>query len=256
MSLPPTFVINLDKSPERMANISERLNELEIPFERISGVYGAELSQDEILNSYDLELNLKSYRRELPCGEIGCYLSHIKAWKIIVERQLSCALILEDDILIDSEIRQFIQQLGKSTGDFDIVKLYCSKLKPKIISSEPIGPNHRLCRFQKVLSGNQGQLITLNGAKKLLATYQKFGRPVDVDIHHWWEPGINVLGVFPSVVKIIENAQSDIDSQITRKNKTTIRGGIKNLVLRTHYELNVRLKSQKHAIPKLYENNS
>ena len=48
MSMPPVFVINLDKSPERMARISNRLDELEIPFERISGVYGAELSKEEI----------------------------------------------------------------------------------------------------------------------------------------------------------------------------------------------------------------
>ena len=48
MSMPPVFVVNLDKSPEHMARISNRLDELETPFERIFGVYGAELSKEEI----------------------------------------------------------------------------------------------------------------------------------------------------------------------------------------------------------------
>ena len=52
MSMPPVFVINLDKSTERMAKISKRLDELEIPFERMPAVYGADLSQEEIDKYY------------------------------------------------------------------------------------------------------------------------------------------------------------------------------------------------------------
>ena len=48
MTMPPVFVINLDKSPERMATIAKRLDKLDIPFERISGVYGADLSEEEM----------------------------------------------------------------------------------------------------------------------------------------------------------------------------------------------------------------
>lgn len=251
MTMPPVFVINLDKSPERMAKISKRLNELDIPFERISGVYGASLTKQELELAYDPALNLKTYRRALPCGEIGCYMSHTKVWKTIVEKKYNCALVLEDDIVIDADIKLLLSKLINSIKSFDIVKFYCPKSNPKIVASEPIGPNHMLCRFRKVPSGNQGQLITYDGAKKLLATYQKFGRPVDVDIQYWWESGVNVLGVLPSVIKPIENAISDIDSQKTRKNKTTIVGGIRNLVLRTHYELNLRLRRQTQPIPRL-----
>ena len=251
--MPPVFVINLDKSTERMARISERLDELEVPFERIPAVYGAELSQEELETNYDPELNVKQYRRELPCGEIGCYMSHIKAWRMIVKRKLSCAIVLEDDITIEKEFRGFAERLAGSAYSFDIVKFFCSKKNPNIVSSAPIGPNHSLCRFRKVLSGNQGQLITYDGAKKLLATYQRFGRPVDVDIQHWWESGINVLGVFPSVVKRIENVESDIDSQDTRKNRTKMTGAIKNIGLRLRFEYNLFSNVQTQPIPKLYE---
>ena len=41
MSMPLVFVINLDKSTDRMAKIAKRLDELGMSFERIPGVYGA-----------------------------------------------------------------------------------------------------------------------------------------------------------------------------------------------------------------------
>lgn len=255
MSMPPVFVINLDNSTKRLAKISDRLNKLEVPFERIPAVYGAELNPKELVTNYDPELNAKSYRRELPCGEIGCYMSHIRAWKIIIERKLDCAIILEDDITIDQEFKEIAERLAGSIDDFDVVKFFCGKSNPKITASEPISPNHKLCRFYKVLSGNQGQLITFNGAKSLLAAHQKFGRPVDVDIQHWWESGVNVLGVFPPVVNISQNIQSDIDSQHTRKNRTTIFGAIKNIGLRFKYEYNLFTNIQTQPIPKLYKNN-
>jgi glycosyl transferase family 25 len=253
MSLPPVFVINLDKSTERMAKISKRLDELEVPFERITAVYGAELTPEELQINYDPKLNAKTYRRELPCGEIGCYMSHIKAWKMIIERKLQCAIVLEDDITIENEFKVFAERLASSTGDFDIVKFFCSKKNLNIVSSFPIGPSHQLCRFRKVPSGNQGQLITYDGAKKLLATYERFGRPVDVDIQHWWESGINVLGIYPPIVDILQRVQSDIDSQDTRKNKTTITGALRNLGLRLRYEYNLFTNRQTRPIPKLYK---
>ena len=59
MSMPPVFVINLDKSTDRMVKVSKRLSELGIAFERISAVYGADLSQEEIDKYYCPELNKK-----------------------------------------------------------------------------------------------------------------------------------------------------------------------------------------------------
>ncbi|WP_367278723.1 glycosyltransferase family 25 protein [Malikia sp.] len=35
--------------------------------------------------------------RRLTAGELGCFLSHLRCWQLLVERDLDCALILEDD---------------------------------------------------------------------------------------------------------------------------------------------------------------
>jgi glycosyl transferase, family 25 len=250
---PLTLVINLDKSQQRMNRISSRLNELEMPFERVPAVYGASLSAAERGAFYSHALNEKSYRRPLSNAEIGCYMSHLKAWQTIVDRELPCALVIEDDLVVDSELKEFVHKLSASTADWDMVKFYCRKSNPKITAQVPIGRHHHLCRFQKVPIGNLAQLITLEAAKKLLATRKNFGRPVDDDIQHWWESDLNVLGVFPSVVHVIKNAQSDIDKQGARKSKSQRLSLWRTITLRASYEYNLRTRKQKIPLPTLVE---
>lgn len=245
MDTPPVFVINLDKSPERMARIAKRLNELFIPFERISGVYGAELSQEEIAQYYCPKLNKKNYRRPLGLGEIGCYISHIKAWQTIIDRKLPCGLILEDDIVIEEGLADLAKELGRLPDTFDIVKFFNKKKNPKIVDSVDFARKYKLCRFKKIPIGNYAQLISLSGAKKLLKTYEKFGRPVDEDIQHWWESDANVIGVMPSVVRPNESDQSDIDEQGKRKGTTTFLAFAKNVIRRAKFLFNLNTKRNK-----------
>jgi glycosyl transferase family 25 len=251
MSMPPVFVINLDKSTDRMVKVSKRLSELGIAFERISAVYGADLSQEEIDKYYCPELNKKNYRRPLGLGEIGCYISHIKVWKAIIDRKLSCALILEDDIMIDESLGQLIKAISKSSSSFDVVKLYSKNNTPKLFDSTPFGEKHRLCRFKKIPIGNQGQLVTFSGATKLINTYEKFGRPVDEDIQHWWEADINVLGFLPSIVSPIKSAKSDIDEQGKRKGATTFMGFVKNIIRRVKFFFFLKTKRKNQPLPKV-----
>ena len=252
MTMPSVFVINLDKSPERMATISKRLDKLDIPFERISGVYGADLSEEEIAKYYCTKLNKKNYRRPLGLGEIGCYISHIKSWQTIVDRQLHCALILEDDIVIEDGLAELASELGKSSDTFDIVKFFNKKTNPKIVDSVDFTSKYKLCRFKKIPIGNYAQLISLSGAKKLLKAYEKFGRPVDEDIQHWWESDTNVLGVLPSVVRPNDGAKSDIDSQGKRKGTTTFLAFSKNIIRRAIFLFKLNTKRKNPPLPQQF----
>jgi glycosyl transferase family 25 len=249
MTTPLTFVINLDKSHQRMSQIAARLNDLGMPYERIPAVYGASLSPADLETSYSKTLNAKTYRRPLSNAEIGCYMSHLKAWQTIVDREIPCALVLEDDLIIDKELKEFTQKLSASLSDWDIVKFYCRKSNPKIISRVAIGSNHDLCRFKKTPIGNLAQLITLGAAKKLLAARNRFGRPVDDDIQHWWEADLNVLGMFPSVVHVIKNAESEIDNQGLRKNKSRRFTLWHRVKVRADYEFKLRIKKQNSPLP-------
>ena len=249
MSMPPVFVINLDKSTDRMVKISKRLSELGIAFERISAVYGADLSQEEIDKYYCPELNKKNYRRPLGLGEIGCYLSHIKVWEIIVERKIPCALILEDDIQFDNDFKPVVHHLSRYSKGFDVVKLYVKKLKPKIIASTPITEKQHLCALKKIPISTRAQLVSLCGSKKLIKNFSKFGRPIDVDMQYWWKADLKILSTVPSIASPTGGSASEIDKQGARRGSTYWLNSAKNIVRKIKYEFLLRTKHQDKSLP-------
>jgi glycosyl transferase family 25 len=53
--------------------------------------------------------------------------------------------------------------------------------------------------------------------KCLLAMSEKFGRPVDVDIQHWWDNSLYILGMQPYSFEINRSMDSDIENKGARK---------------------------------------
>lgn len=105
MAIMKTFVINLERAPERKGYIRALLTPLKfLDFEFIEAVDGRMLAKEEVENVFDCVMSYKRYGRELSLAEIACVLSHYKCYKTILERGLDFALILEDDISIVGDI--------------------------------------------------------------------------------------------------------------------------------------------------------
>jgi GR25 family glycosyltransferase involved in LPS biosynthesis len=84
----PILLINLDSRPDRLASSRSFAESQGFGFTRISAINGAELNLDR--NSI------------LSPGAIGCYKSHLEAYKIFIKSGASHALILEDDLVGDN----------------------------------------------------------------------------------------------------------------------------------------------------------
>lgn len=85
-----TYVINLDRRPDRMADISAHLTELGLPFERISAVDG------KLWDGQGWKKQGRS-RPDYWRGAAGCYFSHIRALETAVARKIFPCIIVEDD---------------------------------------------------------------------------------------------------------------------------------------------------------------
>lgn len=193
-----TFVINLDSRPDKLKSAAEQLNKYNIEFERFPAVVGSELDQSTIDAAYDAETNSKKYYKEMSVGEVGCYLSHIRLWEKIVEEDLDFALILEDDLTVEPEIKHVIEAI-QQLQDWDYIKLAGPKGK-KIIAEEPINDKYSLVYYNKTPIGTSAQAVSKQGAKKLLESTKPFIRPVDSDLQYYWEKGIQILGISPQPV--------------------------------------------------------
>jgi len=94
---PLIYVINLDRDAERMASIRANLEALGLPFERLPAVMGKDVPEWEKL--VDLPAYAWRNRLDTPrAGEVGCYLSHLKAMETFLRTDAPWCVILEDDV--------------------------------------------------------------------------------------------------------------------------------------------------------------
>jgi glycosyl transferase family 25 len=67
---------------------------------------------------YDEAAAIIRHDRPLNTGEIGCYLSHIKALRIFLAGEAACAVVLEDDIDIPSGTFENFKAIAAKLDEF------------------------------------------------------------------------------------------------------------------------------------------
>lgn len=186
------FFINLDQAPQRRAHIEVQLQRVGILADRVSGIDGRNLPTN-LACYFDLEGNA---RHSLTAGQIGCQASHLKVMKLILERDLSSALVLEDDAVLAHDLSDILTEvLDELPASWDIVKL-CRASTRAVRPLLTLSGDRLLVRYSRVPVGRAGYLVSREGAAKLL-TPRKMCRPGDDEISQSWHLGLDVYGVTP-----------------------------------------------------------
>ncbi|AVJ55208.1 glycosyl transferase [Idiomarina sp. OT37-5b] len=206
----PVYVINLDRSRERLQHASQQLHSIGVDFTRIAAIDGRQLSDAEIDRVYDSERNRQRFYASLTRGEIACYMSHRKAWQQLLDSPAQAAVILEDDIMVSPAFAELGAAVATLSDDWHLLKL-AQPFKPK--------QHYKLAdvgaftlvdyRTDKPPMGACGYILSRSGAAKLLAR-KRFFRPVDVDFQWQWETGCYVQGLLPYCVDNTHQHGSDI----------------------------------------------
>ncbi|MBR9728631.1 glycosyltransferase family 25 protein [Shewanella intestini] len=238
------FVINLDKSTERMDFMHRQLQQLDIAYERVAAVYGKDLDDSEITAVFNEKANLEKYDKVLNVGELGCYLSHVNCWKQMVEQQIEFALILEDDSRLDPELGTLMDGVAQLEPTWDYIKLCHSKKEKGVIDSIAINDKFSIGTCLKLPASTRGQFVSLAGAKKLLATALPISRPIDVDIQYWFEKNINCFVVRPFPVV---GAKFESEITILGNRSQTQKRPLKRILQKMCFEAKVRLN--RHKLP-------
>jgi GR25 family glycosyltransferase involved in LPS biosynthesis len=111
------YLINMDKDKDRLINVTNYCNELNIKFKRFSGIDPKKLLQKE-KNKYLSKFN----QYFMPYGIVGCAYSHIYIWLDAIKNNYKNILILEDDILFKKEnfYKNFKNAYNELPNDYDI----------------------------------------------------------------------------------------------------------------------------------------
>ena len=158
------FVINLDRRPDRLATMTERLNRLELKFERICAFDGNAKSVEHLV--LWKKAFFFHYMKWPTLGAIGCYQSHKFIWQKIVDERIPQALVFEDD----AELHDWdpkILNVNISDLGLEVLRLEASDLSSKT----PLTSGTELLgrKFYNTQTASSGAyLITESGAQTYL----------------------------------------------------------------------------------------
>ena len=114
------YVINLDRSVDRMERFEKDFASFPIPFIRVPAIEGIKLTIP--VQDYDAFMFFAHVGRNASPGEIGCYLSHIKALKMFLESDKEFALICEDDASPTPDCYEALAQAITHSETWDLLR--------------------------------------------------------------------------------------------------------------------------------------
>lgn len=108
-----TYVINLDRNPERLAFMRGQLERLSLDFERFPAVYGKSLSEEERAKGFSRVRSFIASKKRMSDAEIGVAMSHVGCYRRLLATDEPAALIFEDDVALGAGFSDALARVGK-----------------------------------------------------------------------------------------------------------------------------------------------
>jgi len=192
-----TFIINLDRDNtkwEMMEKTWSHKHHLNI--ERISATDGKILLKTP-------KNNLTTLCKWFCTPKMaGCFDSHKKCWKNIIENKIPYALILEDDAMPTEDFDQIHNIIKDIPLNWDLFYIGYHNYNISIKSSQARKISENIY-IPYIVTGAHGYLISYQGAVKLCKLFPKinFSNDVVVNMHK----DINMYGSDPPLVTVYPN---------------------------------------------------
>ncbi len=207
----PIFYINLDTRPERRKFMERQFEDLGLVADRIRGTTPAELT-DEERNQY-CNPNRWYWLSE---AQFACSKAHTHAWEALIATGARRGLVLEDDVVLSSDIKSFLEQLPEF--DVDVIRIEdtdAPQLNAGLLEQKCAGRGFR--RMSSFTWGSAGYVISRTAAQALLASPQLFNYPLDWTLFCTMERPANRLRLLqtdPAVCAQHRNLESHEDEAL------------------------------------------
>jgi collagen beta-1,O-galactosyltransferase len=127
------YVINLKRRPERLAKMNAILRIIGVDYDVMEAIDGNALTDSDLQSIRFMPGYIDPYyKRPMKKGEIGCFLSHYKVWKDVVQNKYGRVIVLEDDVRFTenstSILKKVVEDLAKTQLDWDYIYLGRKKI--------------------------------------------------------------------------------------------------------------------------------
>lgn len=171
------YLINLDRSHERLENMQAQFDRAGVSFTRVSGVDGKLLSAEELMAVVD---PVQRWEIPMPASEIGCFLSHKKCIELIACGTDEYVAIFEDDVTLSEDCANLLKQTEWIPENADIIKIDTQDRLVLLEGLEELPEVSRaLTRLRSKHLCCGGYIVSRKAAKRILAYMEKISVPVD-----------------------------------------------------------------------------
>lgn len=191
-----TWVINLDRAPERWQKVSAQLQRLGLPFERLPAVDARAFTPEQAAHLDTPAFCERHGMTPLP-GELGCYLSHVEVMRRHLASSAEFALVLEDDVLLTDRLPAALQGLMQHADRWDMVKLSA------VHSGTPqpyleVAPGQQLAVMLSRCTGSSAYLMNRRAAQAYADGLLPMQLPYDHVFDQGWRFGLKVRLLTPT----------------------------------------------------------
>jgi len=236
------FIIHLARAEARRPQVERIRAACPLPVEVIEAVDGRALSEADIdVVRSRRSLHEPPYPFEITVGEIGCFLSHRKAWRMIVDRGLSAGLVIEDDVEIDPKV--FSRALQLSTEIIDRAGYIQFQVRSVKGRAETLASRSgaSIVRPRVGMLRTSGQLVSAAHARHLLEITERFDRPVDTLLQMNWVTGVPLSCAVPSGLS--DRTEEAGGSTISVKSRKKLSQKLSREIRRFLYRSRIRARS-------------
>ncbi len=158
------LVINLDRSKDRLVQVTSEFARIGVAFERIAAVDAAGISKAPRLTG----------------AETACFRSHQLCWRMIADGSQPYGAIFEDDVVFGHDASSLLRSTSWVPKDADVVKLE-TFLDPVRIDRQrhEVAHGYSVTRLFGRHHGAAAYILSKSAAKKLLRLTKHLRSPVD-----------------------------------------------------------------------------
>lgn len=170
------FYINLARSPGRRAFMEEQSVRLGLDLARIEAVDGRAIPEAE----YARLCPVPAEGKRIVPTELACFLSHVAAWRGLVESGAPYGAVFEDDVCLADDTGDFLAAEDWIPADADLVRLSSSAVRLRLRIEPAASRNGRgVRRLLASTVDTGGYVIGAAYARRLLTQADRFEAPVD-----------------------------------------------------------------------------
>lgn len=195
----PVWMINLDRATERRARMEAQFDRMGLTVTRIPAIDGkAEAAR--IAPMADTARFTALMGRPPLSAELGCYLSHMEAWRQLVASGAEVGLVLEDDVVFHDNFLAAMEAALTVRDQWDMLKL--NRIRAKLPVRQGRVQDWQLNAYLGPATGFGAYLITRDLAARLLPQLLPIRLPIDYEATRWWHYDFRLVGLepFPSHV--------------------------------------------------------